>query len=285
MTRERMRIEKAVVSLRQQTDFSPEIAVVLGSGLARFADTIEVQSRVPYTAVEGFPVTSVEGHAGQLVCGIVGEKRVAIFQGRCHLYEGFSAQDVVCHVRTAAAWGAHTVFLTNAAGGINPAFVAGDLMCITDHINLQGISCLEGENEAAWGPRFPDMSAVYAPDLRAHIDACATVCDVPLQHGVYAGGRGPAYETPAEVRMLKTLGADAVGMSTVQEAVAARHCGMRVAGISLISNLAAGISPTPLSHEEVTAMGAQAADSFCALLYEVCTRCPPAHNRQEEGGA
>lgn len=281
MTHEREIVEKAAAAVRKVTDFTPDIAVVLGSGLSAFAESIDVTCTLPYTDIEGFPVTSVHGHAGKLVCGKAGDTRVAVFQGRCHLYEGFSAQEVVRYVRTAAQLGAHTLLLTNAAGGINPDFEPGDLMSITDHLNLQGTSCLEGPNEDAWGPRFPDMSAVYSPQLRAYIVSCAASCAIPLKRGVYAGGRGPAYETPAEVKMLKTLGADAVGMSTVQEAVAARHCGMRVAGISLITNLAAGISETPLSHEEVTAMGAQAAESFCTLVRKICADLPaqPSENK------
>jgi purine-nucleoside phosphorylase len=241
----------ALGALRPRLRNTPEIAVVLGSGLGAFADTFADAQSIPYTDLPGMPESRVPGHAGRLVFGRVGERQVVAMQGRVHLYEGHDARAVVFGVRLMRLLGAHTLLLSNAAGGIRHDLRAGDLMLIEDHLNLTGHNCLRGANDPTLGPRFPDMSEIYARDLQEHALACAERCGVTLQSGVYAGVLGPSYETPAEVRMLRTLGADAVGMSTVLEAIAARHMQASVLGISCITNPAAGLSSTPLSHEEV----------------------------------
>ena len=271
---EHEKIHAAVASIRGRTRMVPDVAVVLGSGLSAFGGSIEPECVAPYVEINGLPATSVDGHGGALIMGTVGETRVAILQGRVHLYEGYGAKEVVRGVRVAHALGASALVLTNAAGGVHRGFEPGDIMVIEDHLNLQGVSCLTGANEDDIGPRFPDMTDVYTPALRRHVRVCAERQGVPLREGVYAGLRGPTYETPAEVRMLATLGADAVGMSTVQEATAARHAGMRICGLSLITNMAAGISDLPLSHDDVTTMGARAADALCALLTEFLSTLP-----------
>lgn len=244
------------------------LGLVLGSGLADFAATLKNAVEVPFAEVPHWPTPRVEGHGGACVFGEVGGTTVACLTGRVHLYEGHAPADVVRAVRTLRHLGAPAFLLTNAAGGIAVELSAGDLMVLTDHINLTGSSPLAGVHEPAFGPRFPDQSSVYSPRLRAVLGACG----VRLRSGVYAGVRGPSYETPAEVRMLRTLGADAVGMSTVHEAIALNAMGAEVAAMSLVSNLAAGISPTRLAHEEVVAAGKAAAASLQALVAEFCRR-------------
>lgn len=242
--------------------------IVLGSGLKDFRTQVQEAIEVPFAEVPGWPVPKVEGHGGSLVVGRVGGTPVACLTGRVHLYEGWRSADAVRAVRTLRMLGIGAFLLTNAAGGIGDDMAAGDLMVLTDHLNLTGGSPLIGPHEAAFGPRFPDQTRVYSPRLRALLQQGGA----RLRPGVYAGLLGPSYETPAEVRMLKTLGADAVGMSTVHEAIALNAMGAEVAGLSLITNLAAGISDTPLSHDEVVAAGKQAATALTALVTDFCRR-------------
>lgn len=259
-------IEAGVNSIVRRSRVQPRVCVVLGSGLGGVVQMVEEAEVLRYEEIEGFPQTTVDGHEGRLVLGRVGGIAVAVLQGRVHLYEGVSPEEVVRPVRVMIRLGARIVILTNAAGGINESFQPGDLMCIDDHINLQGTNPLVGKNDASYGPRFPDMSCVYDRMLREIMDRAAVAEGLKLQHGVYAGLLGPSYETPAEVRMLRILGADAVGMSTVGEAIAARHMGARVCGISLITNRAAGMGGGVLDHEEVKRVGARAASDCAEIL-------------------
>jgi purine-nucleoside phosphorylase len=242
--------------------------IVLGSGLQDFAKQVVDAEVVPYAEIPGWPVPLVEGHGAALVCGTVGGTAVACLAGRVHLYEGWRPADVVRAVRTLRVCGVPNFLLTNAAGGISDDLSAGDVMMLVDHLNLTGSSPLIGPHAAAFGPRFPDQSRVYSPRLRASLQQAGA----RLRPGVYAGLLGPSYETPAEVRMLKSLGADAVGMSTVHEAIALNAMGAEVAGLSLITNLAAGITDHPLSHGEVVAAGALAATTMTGLATEFCRR-------------
>jgi purine-nucleoside phosphorylase len=242
------------------------VGVVLGSGLSGYAETLPGAVTVPYAEVPGFPVPAVEGHAGSLVSVEADGEPVLILAGRVHTYEGWESTDVVFAVRTAVASDCSIVVLTNAAGGLGDEMEPGDLVLIRDHLNLAARNPLVGDNDDRLGPRFPDMTDVYPESLRAVAHEVAADLDQTLGEGVYAWLLGPSYETPAEIRMLKRLGADLVGMSTVPEAIAARHMGARVLGISLVTNLAAGISPTPLSHEEVTATADAARERFTGLL-------------------
>ena len=267
---------EAVASIRAKTAFAPETCVVLGSGLGALASRISVQCAIPYDQIAQFPVPRVDGHEGRLVMGTVGDTRVALLQGRVHLYEGHSADDVARPVRTLIMLGAKTIIITNAAGGINDLFQPGDFMVIRDHLNLQGTNPLVGVHDATLGPRFPDMTTVYDKDMRDQIAQCAREEGIAIHTGVYAGVLGPAYETPAEVRMLKTLGADAVGMSTVAEAIAAHHMGARVGGISLITNKAAGISAVSLTHEGVRATADAAGEKFAGLMLRLLGSLRPA---------
>jgi len=244
------------------------LGLVLGSGLKDFARTVQQPVEVPFADVPGWPRPRVEGHGGALVVGTVAGTEVACLTGRVHLYEGWQPAEVVRAVRTLRRCGVPDFLLTNAAGGIGDDLSAGDLMLLTDHLNLTGTTPLLGLHEPAFGPRFPDQSHVYAPKLRALLQQCG----VRLRPGVYAGLLGPSYETPAEVRMLKSLGADAVGMSTVHEAMALNAMGASVAGLSLVTNLAAGITDQMLSHDEVVAAGASAAATLTALVTEFCRR-------------
>lgn len=243
-----------------------DVALVLGSGLGAFADGLDGARPIPYEKIPHMPTSGVSGHAGNLVVGKKGGRRVAAMQGRPHLYEGWSPQEVVFGVRLMALLGARTLIITNAAGGIAPGLAPGDLMAIADQLNLTGTSSLLGPNDERLGERFVDMTAAYDRDLIETANGVARTLGFELRQGVYAGLLGPAYETPAEVRMLRTLGADAVGMSTVLEVLAARHLGMRVLGISCISNLAAGISDGPLSHAEVEDTAARVQSRFESLL-------------------
>lgn len=266
------KIIEAVESIREKTDLIPDVAIVLGSGLGKLADHIENPTVIPYEEISGFPKPTVTGHGGKLVIGKVGESCVAVMQGRVHLYEGHSPEDVVLPVRTLGVLGIKTLVLTNAAGGINPAFSPGDLMVIRDHINLQGANPLTGQNDDSLGTRFPDMSEAYNKKFSDIIVECALENGIKIQNGVYAGLPGPTYETPAEVNMLKILGADAVGMSTVAECIAANHMGIQVCGVSLITNMAAGISKTKLTHEEVKETADKATEYFIALMIKVLTK-------------
>lgn len=260
------RLERALAAVRAKTSLTPKVALVLGSGLGGFADTIEGATKIPYTEIPSMPVSRVVGHAGNLVVGKSEGIDVVAMQGRVHLYEGHPPADVVFGARLMIRMGARVVIITNAAGGANPAFSPGDLMLIEDHLNLTGQSSLTGANEDALGPRFPDMSTAYDPGLRALALEAASAGGFQLVRGVYAGNLGPAYETPAEVRMAQRMGADAVGMSTVLETIAARHMGARVLGISCITNKAAGLSPTALDHAEVEETARAARGRFVALL-------------------
>jgi len=229
---------------------NPDIALVLGSGLGFLADETKGKT-LNYHEIEGFPRPTVEGHKGKMVFAEIGDKKVLMFQGRFHFYEGYSMKEVIVIPRIAKLLGAKLYLVTNAAGGINPNFKPGDLMAISDHLNLMGTNPLIGKNDEIFGPRFPDMTDAYNPRLREKLIETGKDLGIDLKTGVYAALTGPSYETPAEIKMLKTLGADAVGMSTVPEVIAARHSNIKVVGISCITNLAAGVSENPLSHEEV----------------------------------
>jgi purine-nucleoside phosphorylase len=272
VTTELQHVDRAAAFLRER--FGGErvaglkVGLVLGSGLKDFAGGLESPLSVPFAAVPGWPEPRVAGHGGAVIAGTVGAVGVACLTGRVHLYEGWSPAEVVRAVRTLRRLGVDTFLLTNAAGGIADDLSAGDLMVLTDHLNLTGSSPLTGPHEPAFGPRFPDQSQVFSPALRELLLGSGT----RLRPGVYAGLAGPSYETPAEVRMLKALGADAVGMSTVHEAIALNAMGAKVAGLSLISNLAAGIGEHPLSHDEVLAAGRQAAATMVALVGDFCRR-------------
>lgn len=230
---------------------SPAIGVILGSGLGPIADMATQPIVIPYTDIPHFHGTSVEGHAGRMILGFFEGVPTVFLQGRFHLYEGYSMEDVVFPTRTICGLGIQTVLLTNAAGGVNTRYRPADLMLIEDHMNLMGDNPLKGPNLAQLGPRFPDLSEAYSNDCLDILVSSAKSLEMPVHRGVYAGLLGPTYETPAEIRMFRVLGADAVGMSTVPEAIAANHLGVRVAGVSCITNLAAGLSPEKLSHQEV----------------------------------
>ena len=268
MNPEAERIRACAAAVRERTGFVPEAGVILGSGLGAFADMIRAEAVVPYADIPGFPRSTAPGHAGRFVFGWVEDVPLAVMQGRVHLYEGYSVSDVVLPVRLLAELGARVLFVTNASGGIRSDLEAGDLMLITDHIASFVPNPLIGPNIDGLGTRFPDMSEAYDEALRRIVRAAAEKNGTGLREGVYVQLTGPSFETPAEIRMLSRLGADAVGMSTVVEVIAARHAGMRVAAVSCVSNLAAGISPTPLTGEEVIAAGAAAAPRFKALLWD-----------------
>ena len=260
------KIYAAADFLRARLPFPPEAALILGSGLGDYADTLENPIRIPYSEIPHFPVPTVPGHAGAMVFGRKEGKNVVVMQGRIHYYEGLPMQVITLPVRVLAALGVKTLILTNACGGVNLAFQPGDLMLIADHINLSGANPLIGPNFDAFGPRFPDMSDLYTASLRRAIREKAESAGIPLREGVYAMYSGPNYETPAEIRMFRTLGADTVGMSTVPEALVAGQCGMRVAGISCITNMAAGVLPRKLSHAEVMETADRVHDLFQRLL-------------------
>lgn len=243
----------------------PAVGVVLGSGLGALADAVQ-GTAIPYADIPGFAASTVPGHAGRLVIGRLEGRPVAVFQGRFHLYEGYDPADVTFPVRVLRELGAATLIVTNAAGAVNPDFRPGDLMLIADHINLTGRNPLVGVGDERLGPRFPDMTNAYDPELRSLARRVGEALGIALREGVYAGLLGPSYETPAEIRMLRVLGADAVGMSTVAEVIVARQVGLRVLGVSCLTNMAAGILPQPLSHEEVLETGRKAARTFTRLL-------------------
>lgn len=255
-------------SVKEKITFAPKVALVLGSGLGDYADSIRVEAELPYGEIEGFPVSTVPGHDGKFIFGYVGEVPVVCMKGRVHYYEGYPISDVVLPTRLMYLMGARILFLTNASGGVNPDYKAGDLMLMTDHIACFVPNPLMGENAPELGVRFPDMSEIYDKDLRQIIKDCAQKENIPLQEGVYLQLTGPSYESPAEVRMLKTLGADAVGMSTAVEAIAANHLGMKICGISCVCNPAAGLSPQPLTHEEVQEAANKTAPLFKKLVTE-----------------
>lgn len=271
-SRQAERVRTAVEEIRRHVDARPVVGLVLGSGLGGHADSLDGPRKIPYDHIPGMPGAGVEGHAGKLVIGSTGGVPVVAMQGRAHLYEGHSASDVVFGVRLMVGLGARTVVVTNAAGGIRPGLAPGDLMAISDHLNLTGRNCLAGPHEPDLGPRFVDMTSPYDQELRRHARAVAAEAGFELGEGVYAGLLGPSYETPAEIRMLRTLGADAVGMSTVLEVIAARHMGARVLGLSCITNLAAGLGADELSHEEVKATAERTRGRFEGLLAGVLER-------------
>jgi len=254
--------------VRAGTDFIPKVALVLGSGLGGYASEMKVETTVNYNEIEGFPVSTVPGHEGRFIFGYIKDVPVVAMQGRVHYYEGYQMNDVVLPIRLMKLLGAETLFLTNAVGGINPTYSAGCFMLISDHI-LYGVpSPLIGENIEELGTRFPDMSSIYNADLRNHIKSAAESLKIKLHEGVYIQFSGPGFETPAEIRMCAALGADVVGMSTACEAAAANHMGMKICGISCVANLAAGISKTPLTHDEVQDMANKSAPQFKALVTE-----------------
>ena len=255
--------------IRQKTDFQPRIGIVLGSGLGDYGDQIQKEAVISYREIEGFPVSTVQGHRGQFVFGYIKDVPVVLMQGRVHYYEGYSMQEVVLPIRLMGLLGAGKLLLTNAAGGINTRFTAGDFMMITDQIATFVPSPLIGPNPQELGERFPDMSEIYDGKMQQKIRESARALGLPLQEGVYLQTSGPQYESPAEIRMMRALGADAVGMSTACEAIAARHMGMRDAGISCITNMASGVSAAPLSHQEVEEMGRIRAVEFRRLLEDV----------------
>lgn len=263
------KIGLAAKYLKNQTTVQPLIGLILGSGLGVLADEIEDAVRTPYHEIPDFPVSTVEGHAGQLVFGTLNGVPVVAMQGRFHYYEGYEFEQVTFPVRVMKELGVKSLIVTNAAGGVNKDFSPGDLMLITDHINNMGSNPLIGKNDSTLGPRFPDMSEAYSKKLIEKARMVAGKLNIQLQEGVYVGNTGPTYETPAEVRMLRTMGADAVGMSTVPEVIVARHSGLDVLGISCISNMAAGILDQPLNHEEVIETTEKVKEHFLALVKEV----------------
>lgn len=265
------RLKKCYDCFKSKIDFVPDIALVLGSGLGDYADGIETEAVLDYHDIEGFPVSTVAGHKGRFVFGRVGDVKVVVMQGRVHYYEGYKMEDVVLPVRLMKMMGAKAVLLTNAAGGINKDFRPGDFMLISDHI-LMAPSPLIGENADELGARFPDMSNIYDRELREIVRGTAKDLDITLREGVYIQLTGPNYESPAEIRMARTLGADAVGMSTACEAVAANHAGLKTVAISCISNMACGIADKPLSHDEVQETADRAAPLFKKLITESVIR-------------
>jgi purine-nucleoside phosphorylase len=266
------RVQEAAAWLRQRYGAAPSVAVVLGSGLGDFTQAMREAVACAYTEVPNWPASAVVGHAGQLVVGEIAGKRVAALSGRVHFYEGHDLRTVTFAVRALAAFGVRTLILTNAAGGINLSFEPGTLMLMDDHINLLGSNPLVGANDERFGPRFPDMTEVYSRRLREIAVAAADAVRVPLARGVYVAVHGPSYETPAEIRAFRTLGADAVGMSTVPEAIVARHMGLEVLGISCITNPAAGVLPQPLLHDEVMAVAKRVRGEFSSLLEAIIGR-------------
>jgi len=265
-------VDEAASAIRSRGGALPDTAVVLGSGLGDFADTLLDAVAAPYAELPHWPASGVVGHAGRLVIGNVQGRRVAALSGRAHFYEGHDLSTVVFATRVMGRLGVKRIILTNAAGGINTGFAQGALMVIDDHINMLGSNPLVGPNDERLGPRFPDMSEVYSARLRRIADEAAGARGIPVAHGVYVAVHGPSYETPAEIRFFRTIGADAVGMSTVPEAIAARHMGLEVLGISCITNMAAGVLPQTLVHDEVMETARRVRGSFIALLEGIIER-------------
>lgn len=272
MTKVYERLQRCYKSIEDRIPFRPRLALVLGSGLGDYAERIEIEASIDYHEITDFPVSTVSGHKGRFVFGHIGSVPVVIMQGRVHFYEGYSIEEVVLPERLMHLMGAEILFLTNACGSANPAYQAGDFMLLTDHILYSVPNPLIGANAEELGVRFPDMSEVYDPALRKEIFACAKDLGISLREGVYMQFSGPSFETPAEVKMAHILGADAVGMSTACEAVAGRHCGMRICGISCISNLGAGLSEEPLSDEDVKVVANRVAPLFKKLVTEAIIR-------------
>jgi purine-nucleoside phosphorylase len=265
-------VAEAARTVQERVGEVPDVAVVLGSGLGAFAGSLSDAVVVPYTLIPHWPAAKIVGHAGELVAGTINGRRVMALSGRAHVYEGHAMAVATFATRVLGLLGVKVLILTNAAGGINTAFKQGALMLISDHINLMGSNPLVGPNDERFGPRFPDMTIAYSPRLRAAARAAAAAANVKVEEGVYVAVTGPSYETPAEIRAFRTMGADAVGMSTVPETIVARHMGIEVAGISCITNMAAGVLPEPLVHEEVIATTARVRDQFIALLTGLVTR-------------
>ena len=268
MKDEYKRIMGCLECIQKKVNFQPKVALVLGSGLGDYGDNIDIRYRVDYAEIDNFPISTVEGHQGRFLFGYIKDVPVVVMQGRIHYYEGYSMSDVVLPIRLMHLMGAEILMLTNSSGGLNPDFVPGDLMMITDQISTFVPSPLIGKNIDELGTRFPDMTHIYDRSLQQMIRDVAKDMDFSLKEGVYIQFTGPNYESPAEVRMARLLGADAVAMSTACEAVAAKHMGMRICGISCISNMAAGITGQPLSHEEVKAAGERVAPVFSKLVTE-----------------
>lgn len=268
MKDEYKRIMACLECIQKKVNFHPKVALVLGSGLGDYGDNIDIRYRVDYAEIDNFPISTVEGHQGRFLFGYIKDVPVVVMQGRIHYYEGYSMSDVVLPIRLMHLMGAEILMLTNSSGGLNPAFVPGDLMMITDQISTFVPSPLIGKNIDELGTRFPDMTHIYDRSLQQMIRDVAKDMDFSLKEGVYIQFTGPNYESPAEVQMARLLGADAVAMSTACEAVAAKHMGMRICGISCISNMAAGITGQPLSHEEVKAAGERVAPVFSKLVTE-----------------
>lgn len=266
------KLEEAKQYIQSKHGATPRIGLVLGSGLGVLGEEVEQPTRVPYSDIPNFPVSTVEGHAGQLVLGQLAGQEVVVMQGRFHFYEGWSLDEVTFPVRVMKALGVEILIVTNAAGGINPEWNAGDLMLIEDHINFTGQNPLIGPNDKDLGVRFPDMSNAYDRDLRVKAKEIAASLGISLRVGVYAGVSGPSYETPAEIRMLRMLGGHAVGMSTVPEVIVANHAGLKVLGITCISNMAAGILDQPLTHDEVMETTEKAKSNFISLVKTIVER-------------
>ena len=265
----KQQIDRAVSVVRERVSLAPQVAIILGSGLGALAGEVRADAVVPYAEIPGFPRSTVEGHAGNLLVGRLEGRAVAVMQGRAHFYEGYSLADVVFPVRVIRALGARVLLVSNAAGGINRLWSSGDLMIIADHINFMGSNPLMGPNDPDLGPRFPDMSQAYDPDLIALAERAALAEGIAIRKGVYAGVHGPSYETPAELRMLRGWGADAVGMSTVPEVIAARHMGMRVLGIAAITDMATGEQIKTVTHEVVMAVAREIEPKFIRVVKRI----------------
>lgn len=263
------KIQQAAQFLKEKNKQQPVIGLILGSGLGVLGDEVENALKIPYNEIPNFPVSTVEGHAGNLVFGLLNGIPVAVMQGRFHYYEGYSFEKVTFPIRVMKELGIKQLIVTNAAGGVNESFSPGDLMIISDHINNMGSNPLIGPNDSRLGVRFPDMSEAYSSEIRMIAKQIAVKLNIPIQEGVYVGNTGPTYETPAEVRMLRAIGGDAVGMSTVPEVIVARHAGMKVLGISCISNMAAGILDQPLNHEEVIETTEKVKSHFLQYVKEI----------------
>ena len=261
-------VEAAVAWIRRFSPLEPRVGIILGSGLGGLADDLEEAVEVPYGEIPGWPVSTAAGHAGRLALGMLAGVPVAVMRGRAHLYEGLPAERVVFGVRVLGRLGIGTLVLTNACGGIREDLYPGALVLVSDHINLQGSSPLVGPNDETIGPRFPEMSTAYDPALRREVMLAASRLGIDLREGVYAAWLGPAFETPAEIRFMRVIGADLAGMSTVPEVLAARHLGIRCLAVSCVTNMAAGIVPEPIDHEKVLEVGAAAAGRLTALLRE-----------------
>ena len=266
------RAQEAARLIHTRTSADIPVAIVLGSGLGAFAGDLADATEIAYKDIPGFARATVEGHAGRLVVGGLGEVVVAAMQGRFHFYEGYSLEDVTFPIRVLKLLGVRTLVLTNAAGSLNVEFTPGSLMVISDHLNLLGDNPLRGENDERFGPRFPDLTSVYSPELQNIVIDEGNAMGLELRRGIYAALSGPSYETPAEIHMVRTLGADAVGMSTVPEAIVARHMGMNVVGISCITNLAAGVSNRPIDHSQVMQIGERVRGDFTELLRRIVPR-------------